>query len=66
MTTRMMALLAAVMLLAGCMSAQQKQLLAQQHTAADDTKCRGYGFQPGSPGFAQCRMSLDTAREQAA
>jgi hypothetical protein len=48
---RIAAALALGLLLAGCMSEQQKQLLAQQTAAADDAKCRSYGFQPGSDGF---------------
>ena len=27
--------------------------------AIDDAKCQSYGFQPGSPGYAQCRKDFD-------
>jgi hypothetical protein len=45
--------------LAGCVSAAQL-------AAGDDSKCKSYGFTLGSPGYAQCRMSLDVQRQQAA
>lgn len=30
----------------------------------DVSRCESYGFTPGSQGFANCRMHLDTARQQ--
>ena len=29
---------------------------------ADDVQCRSAGVEPGSPGYAQCRMNLDNQR----
>lgn len=43
--------------LAAC--ASQQQLMVN-----DDAKCRGYGFQPGTDGYAQCRMAQDTSRQR--
>lgn len=40
---------------------QSEQNLESQ----DETKCIHYGFQAGTPGFAQCRMLAVQAREQA-
>jgi hypothetical protein len=34
-------------------------------TAADDSKCRSYGGEPGTPSYVQCRAQLDAARTQA-
>lgn len=33
--------------------------------AADDALCRRYGFVAQTPGYAECRMKLDTARREA-
>ena len=33
--------------------------------AADDAKCREFGFKPGTDGYANCRLQLDTARSTA-
>lgn len=42
--------------LAGCATDPQAQM------ASDDAQCRSYGVQRGSPGYVQCRMSLDQGR----
>ena len=34
--------------------------------AADQAKCAGYGYQPGTTQFADCMMKLDTRREHQA
>jgi hypothetical protein len=36
---------------------------AGQQNAADQAKCAGYGYQPGTTQFANCMMNLDTRRE---
>lgn len=46
--------------LAGCMTAQER---AQRQAAADESQCANFGFQFGTPEFAQCRMNLATQRE---
>jgi hypothetical protein len=30
--------------------------------AADDSNCKSYGYKPGTPEYANCRMNLDTHR----
>ena len=30
--------------------------------ARDDATCKGYGFTPGTPAFADCRLRLDEMR----
>ena len=57
------------LLLAGCagheLDPEQKQDKASaaeavKATAAiDDAKCQSFGFQPGSPGYVQCRKDFD-------
>jgi hypothetical protein len=48
----------AVLLLAGCMTAQEK-------TAADNDHSRSMGLKCGTPDFAQCRMVQDARRDVA-
>ena len=48
--------LAAVMALSGCMTAEQIR-------AADEAKCRSYGFKAGD-GFATCLQHIDLARQR--
>jgi hypothetical protein len=38
----------------------------QQQHAADQEKCAGYGYQPGTPQFANCMMTVDTRRQDQA
>jgi expansin (peptidoglycan-binding protein) len=51
-------LIASAALLASCASSAEL-------AAADDSKCQSYGFALGSEGYAQCRMTMDTQRQQA-
>jgi hypothetical protein len=58
----------AAMLLAGCNSASRPgrgELLMSdtEVTAKDDAICRGYGAQPGTPVYIQCRTSQDQRRD---
>ena len=39
---------------------------AEQRQRALQGRCRGYGFELKTPGFAQCMMKLDQAERQAA
>jgi hypothetical protein len=60
-----MKLVVAIMLaasLAGCMSEAERKA---RFAAIDDGKCQGYGAQPGTPAYVQCRAQLDAARTQA-
>ncbi|TDR85425.1 hypothetical protein [Enterovirga rhinocerotis] len=41
--------------LSGCMTAQDIRL-------ADDHRCRGYGFRPGSDAFSKCLQDIDLDR----
>jgi hypothetical protein len=47
--------------IAGMASGQT--LSPQEQHAADQDKCAGYGFRPGSDEFAHCMMKLDDKRE---
>jgi hypothetical protein len=58
----------AAMLLTGCNSASRPgrgELLMsdEEVTAKDDTICRGYGAQPGTPVYIQCRATQDQRRD---
>jgi hypothetical protein len=37
---------------------------AKETSTIDDTRCQSYGFQPGSPGYVQCRKDIDSERKQ--
>ena len=45
-------------LLSGCMTAEQQR-------AADEDKCRGYGFRARTDAFAECLQRIDLARSAA-
>jgi hypothetical protein len=55
--------------LSGCaeyrarMQAQRDAQAAMQN-AAEDTQCRNYGAQPGTPRYYDCRMTLNSMRVQ--
>ena len=62
-------------LLVGCASQQHPDSQTKEDKAAaeesaketgtiDDARCQSYGFQPGSPGYAQCRKDLDSEHKQ--
>lgn len=36
----------------------------EQYAADDDAVCRGYGIQPGSQLYAECRASKEQQRQQ--
>ena len=63
-------LLAACMALAlsGCVTAEQMAAQRAEFTAqvatADDSECRSYGAEPGTPVYVQCRMIKDQQRAQ--
>jgi hypothetical protein len=56
---RFFAMAAFAVLLSGC-AARRAQL-----AAADDEKCRGYGAQPGTSAYVNCRTQLDATRTTA-
>jgi hypothetical protein len=37
---------------------------AKETSSIDDARCQSYGFQPGSPGYVQCRKDIDNERKQ--
>ncbi len=41
--------------LSGCMTAQQIRM-------ADDGRCQGYGFRPGTDAFSKCLQNIDLDR----
>ena len=58
-------------LLAGCANQQQAkedqaaaEEVAKETGTIDDARCRSYGFQPGSPDYAQCRADIDIGHKQ--
>lgn len=44
----------------------QQQAVMAQRQASLEARCRGYGFEIKTPGFAQCMMKLDQADRQTA
>lgn len=63
------AAIAALVVLLGCTSDQEKLANAQaakaQQAAADDAQCQSYGVRPGSDAYVSCRMQLDNRQAQA-
>lgn len=51
------AMILIVLLLPACGPSREAAL------ASDDQSCRSYGYKPGSQPYADCRMALDTRRE---
>jgi hypothetical protein len=41
----------------------EKDMTKEQKTAKDDGICRGYGAQPGTPAYIQCRATQDQRRD---
>jgi len=56
---RLALLLLPLVLLAGCMTAEERR-------AADEAKCRSYGFKTRNDAFAECMQRLDLDRRAAA
>jgi hypothetical protein len=48
-------LAAVALMLAGCMTAEERR-------AADEGRCRSYGFRPNTDAFAECLQRLDLFR----
>ncbi|WP_460556959.1 hypothetical protein [Comamonas piscis] len=59
MHKNLFALGVSMLVLAGCGSAP-----SQSQTEADQGRCAGYGYQPGTDSFAKCMMTVDVAREK--
>jgi len=55
-------ILLVALLLGGCMTTEER---IAAHAAEDNQKCVGYGAQPGTPAYVNCRAQLDSARTQA-
>jgi hypothetical protein len=51
---------------AGHFGLLEQQSAMAQRQAFLEARCRGYGFELKTPGFAQCMMKLDQAERQAA
>ena len=49
--------------LSGCLTAQDR---TAEFDAADRDKCISYGANPGTPAYTDCRLKLDSLRQQAA
>lgn len=57
--------------LSGCAEYEAREQAELQARAAqiengEDRTCQSYGVAPGSPGYVQCRMSLQSQRAQVA
>lgn len=50
-----------LVVLAAALAACQT-ITPEQQRAADESKCAGYGFRPGTSNFANCMMKLDLDR----
>ena len=37
---------------------------AKATATIDDARCQSFGFQPGTPGYAQCRKDFDNQHKQ--
>jgi outer membrane biogenesis lipoprotein LolB len=65
---RIVLVVVALTALAGCADQAQQRQQAQAQAAAiaanEDTQCRSYGAQPGSPAYIQCRMNFSNQRAQ--
>jgi outer membrane biogenesis lipoprotein LolB len=65
-------LIPVAILLAGCTSDRQQakddtaaaEEAAKQTGTIDDARCQSYGFQSGSPDYAQCRKDIDSGHKQ--
>lgn len=57
MKRTMMAALALASLAAGCVSTTDAE-----RRAADETRCRSYGFRPATEAMAQCLLQVDLDR----
>jgi hypothetical protein len=65
-------LIPVAILLAGCTSdqrqAKEDKAAAEEAAKAtgtiDDARCLSYGFQPGSPDYAECRKDFDSGHKQ--
>lgn len=67
---KLVAVIGVVAALAGCNSASKPGrgelfMSDQEVTAKDDAICRGYGAEPGTPAYIQCRTLQDQRRDQA-
>jgi starvation-inducible outer membrane lipoprotein len=52
-------ILCLALLLTGCVSAQER---LRQNAAIDDSKCRSYGAEVGTPAYVRCRTQLAATR----
>ena len=55
MKNRALIAVAFAVILSGCMTAEEQR-------AADEDKCRGYGFRARTDAFAECLQRTDLAR----
>jgi len=60
---RSFALLALLILLAGCETAAEERA---RRDASDQQRCESFGFELGTEAYANCRLQIDTSRRAAA
>jgi hypothetical protein len=61
----MICLLGLPLALSGCMTTEQRAELKAQIAAADDSECRSYGADKGTPAYVECRTVKDQQHAQA-
>ena len=61
---RSVLILIALVLLAGCATAESEAQAKADVEARDAAKCKAYGFEPGTLKFDDCMAKLAEAREQ--
>jgi hypothetical protein len=65
MNKLMICLLGLPFALGGCMTTEQRAELKAQVAAADDSECRSYGADKGTPAYVECRLVKDQQHAQA-
>jgi hypothetical protein len=61
----MICLLGLPLALSGCMTTEQRAELKAQVAAADDSECRSYGADKGTPAYVECRTVKGQQHAQA-
>jgi hypothetical protein len=61
----MICLLGLPLALSGCATPEELAAQRARIAAVDDSECRSYGAEPGTPVYVQCRMLKDQQRAQA-
>jgi hypothetical protein len=60
----MICLLGLPLALSGCVTPEERAQLSAEARVADDSECRSYGAEIGTPVYVECRMVKDQLRAQ--